>query len=285
MNVYSINPYYVNEDNFSYFLDILKIKKVISLTNQIPSVCEPLLICRYTNDDKFIKRAVHKFNEPICTPRYTNGNWAGDFIVHDKYKESRSYNPIYNLEYCNDENVLVLAHNEWEYEKFIKYALNLLKKYANKFHYESKICFIYFQGTNGSGDISLFISPTLMYYNGVFKSLLRYQPFRSDMKSNLKEGCSYSAHNIQNWYNVYKYGLVYDPILSYINKKLKELLPKDRIIDLVDFLGGRSILDCFLDNSLDNRDAYSFSDNSSLQSTIEAELEYIRNNGGDWIDY
>ena len=67
MNVYSIDPNYAREDNFSYLLNILKVRKVISLTNEIPLVCEPLLICRYTDDDdKFIQRAVHKFNEPIC---------------------------------------------------------------------------------------------------------------------------------------------------------------------------------------------------------------------------
>lgn len=285
MNVYSIDPNYAREDNFSYLLNILKVRKVISLTNEIPLVCEPLLICRYTDDDdKFIQRAVHKFNEPICAPRLTSGKWTGDFLVYDKYKESRAYNPIYNLEYCNDENVLVLA-NSWDFEKFVKYALNLLKKYANKLHYETKICFVCFPEMNGNYDVSLFLHSTSIYYNGKFKSLRRYQPFRSDIRPDLKQGCSYSIHNIQNIHDLNKYGLFYDPILSYINKKLKELLPKDKHIDLVDFFAGRYVLNSRLDNILDDREVCHSSDDSLLKSTIEAELEYIRNNGGDWIDY
>ena len=50
------------------------------------------------------------------------------------YKESKAHNPIYNLEHCNDENVLVLINDydtENYYKQFARYSLNILKKYTH----------------------------------------------------------------------------------------------------------------------------------------------------------
>ncbi|MBE6272746.1 MAG: hypothetical protein E7097_02495 [Bacteroides sp.] len=252
---------------FSILLDILKIEKIIyfvpnnkyyQLPFSFPKEFQHMILYRYEEDDmeKAIKEAVYKFNSPMCYPKMSIGKWNGEFIINDIYKKSRAYNPIYNIEYCNDSNVLVLIENDdvEDYsEQFAKHSLNILKKYANDLHYENRICFVRFDETfleSEEYDIFLSFYKTSIFYQGKFKSLIRYQPLKYDSDIGLKVGQSYSVYNIQCPDNNIKkkmkeYGLYYDPLISYINIKSKELYPIER--------GKSDISDFFLGNNQLNR--------------------------------
>ena len=70
MNVYAINPELIREDRFPYLLNILKVKRIISFIEYVPSICESLLIYKANYDlDNYedsvnynIQQAVYKFN-------------------------------------------------------------------------------------------------------------------------------------------------------------------------------------------------------------------------------
>ena len=78
--------------------------------------------------------------------------------------------------------------------------------------------------------------------------MIRYQPLKYDSNIGLKIGQSYSVYNIQYLdYEIKKkmkeYGLYYDPLISYINMKSKELYPIERDkSDISDFFLGNNQL-------------------------------------------
>ena len=96
--------------------------------------------------------------------------------------------------------------------------------------------------------IFLSFHKTSIFYQGKFKSLIRYQPLKYDSNIGLKIGQSYSVYNIQYLdYEIKKkmkeYGLYYDPLISYINMKSKELYPIERDkSDISDFFLGNNQL-------------------------------------------
>lgn len=255
MNVYAINPELIREDRFPYLLNILKVKRIISFIEYVPPILESLLIHKTdliykgSNVDEFekfvnqsIRQAVYKFNAEMCTPKPNMGTWNREFFIHDIYKDSKAHNPIYNLEYCNDENVLVLINYDTEnyYEQFINHSLNILKKHATNLHYENRLCFILFN-EGEEYKLTHYFVRTNVYSNGEFKSLVRYLPTEYDSDINLKVGKSYSVFYLPpSWKipreKVFKKGLVYDPLISYINLKSKELYPNIRKdSDILDF--------------------------------------------------
>lgn len=264
MNVYAINPELIREDRFPYLLNILKVKRVISFIEYVPSVCEPLLIYKanYDNNNyedsvnQNIQQAVYKFNSPIYSPKYESGKWNGEFLTQDIYKESKAHNPIYNLEHCNDENVLVLINDydtENYYKQFARYSLNILKKYTSEYHYENRICFILFDDSiyDAEHEHTLFFNRTSMFCEGKFKSLVRYQPLKNDSKTNLKVGQSYSIYDLSSLeysarQELKEKGMYYDPIISYLDIKSKFLYTLERNdSDILDFFLGNSHL-CYL---------------------------------------
>ena len=253
MNVYAINPGYIREDRLPYLLNILKVKQVISFIEYIPPICESLLIHKtdliykdtYDDYEKFvrnsIRQAVYKFNGVMCSPKHNAGQWNREFLVHDIYKDSKANNPIYNLEHCNDENVLVLVdyHTENYYKDFINYSLNIPKKHATKLHYEDRLCFVLFN--EGEFGLTLYFARASVYNNGEFKSLVRYLPTEYDSEINLKVGKSYSIFHVPPFWKIprekmLEKGSYYDPLISYINFKLKEICPHLRKdYDVLDF--------------------------------------------------
>lgn len=261
MNVYAINPEFIIKDRFPYLLNILKVKQVISFIDYVPSICEPLLIyntdltykgdCNSDDYERFVKRnvrqAVYKFNAIMCSPKQNIGQWDREFLVHDIYTNSRACNPIYNLEYCNDENVLFLINSETEryFKDFINHSLNILKKHATNFHYENRLCFILFNEFNEEEYyLTRYFARTSIFYNGDFRSLIRYKPTDFDSEINLKVGKSYSVCQLPPSWKIPREklkekGLYYDPLISYINLKLKEIYPQIREdYDILDFFLG-----------------------------------------------
>ena len=248
MNAYFLDPNDIDEGRFPFLLNILKIKKVICFADECPQICEPLLIYKskcndntelYNNDglEKEIKNGVYKFNEPICSLDIKNGKWNGKFIINDIYNESNAFNPIYNLEHCNDDNVLILldyGHDLSEYvtQKFSQITFNILRKYASDLHYENRICFIqlFYYYESEEGDFYC----TKIYYKGYFQPFRRVIPILPDSNFTdyykLDTNRSYNRKEISNirkqGYKVS--GRFYDPIISYIDLKLNELYSHER---------------------------------------------------------
>ena len=306
MNVYAINPELFKEDKLSYLLNILKIKQVISLIDECPSVLLPFLIFKaeynFDNSDECInrnlKQAVYKFIAPICSLEYNHGQWTGGFQTFNLYEKSRAYNPIFNLVNCEEDNVLILSrgYDFLDYEKFIHYSLNILHKHAQDFHYENRICFIRFDETiyDSEYEKTLLLNKTSIFCNGKFNSLVRYKPLIYNPDNGLKVGYSYSIYNLPRLEHkasqlMKKNGQYYDPIISYIDMKSKELYPIERgDSDLSDFFLGKEHLNRLFSIALDDmrgEEDHCYEEVDEVKAWgADSEMDYIRGNGGDWID-
>lgn len=307
MNVYAINPELFKEEKLFCLLNILKIKQVISLIEECPLVLSPFLIFKVKYDSNYseesinrnIQQAVYKFIAPICSLKYNQGRWNGEFQIYDLYKESRAYNPIYNLENCEEGNVLILsssADNFLDYKKFVRYSLNILRKHAQDYHYENRICFVQFDETNYDSEYerTLLFNRTSLYCDGKFKSLVRYKPLVYNPKNGLKVGRSYSIYELPPLeYNasllMKENGQYYDPLISYINIKSKEQYPIERgNSDVSDFFLGKEHLNrlfsIVMDEMREEANLYYHESDEIKAWGADSEMQYIRGNGGDWID-
>lgn len=316
MNVYFLNDAAFIGKRLSILYDILKIKKIIFFNYKIPNeqmeipqIDSSMLLYKavlnesilhgthndiYEDDiKKMVMQAVYKFNMPICRP-----NMKGGFIINDKYRNSNAHNPIYNLEFCDDDNVLVLcdAFEDYIYPFFINYSINILKKYASELHYEDKICFIKFKGDDKNSDYPDcdFKKHSYMFYHGEFKSLSRFLLQKKDPRFDLEVGRSYSVFKLPAQYELRtqlkEFGIYYDPLISYINMKLKELYPTEiGNKDILTFLYGEDVLNTEFENTIRDMEYYEYQNDYYYERETDAwgadsEIEYIMQNGGDWIN-
>lgn len=263
MNVYFYNPCYLNAEKFPILAEILKVKQVIDLTdpntrnNELVKYYQPIAIyIRQEADvEQSIRDAVYKFNEPICKPKIENGKFTGGFIVNDLYKNSNAYNPIYNLEKCNDENTFIFYtsnENKTLCKDFTKHSLNILKKYAKKESYDNKICFCW---------IDSLLNYASMHYKNKFYSL------QLEIESN---------NSSVRYYN---------PLLSYINLKQTYLSKGDIFQFFLTDLGRKQMEKLFeykfKTMFISNTDDDIYYEEESTD--IDSDLNYIAHNGGDWI--
>lgn len=312
MNVYFLDPSDIDEGRLPILLHILKVKKVICFTDKCPQICEPLLIYKskcydYTELfyngglEKELKNSVYKFNEPICSLDIKNGKWNGEFIINDIYNESNAFNPIYNLEHCNDDNVLILFQRDtyiYIAQNFPQYSLNILRKYAFDLHYEDRISFIqlFYEYESEVGDYRYYSFPysTKIYYKGYFQPFRRFIPLLPEPNSTdyykLDTNRSYSIKEISN---IRKQGnkvlgRLYDPLISYIDIKLNELYPNEREgLNILDFFHAGYLNEEFHNRIYEMVEEEQMRENwnsSSDSNYWQSELDYITGNGGDWIN-
>lgn len=267
MNIYFINPQYLNPDRIDIFLEILKVKRIINLIpfderdRNILDVCKIKCIYNIENDnlENGIKRAVYSFIKPMSNS-YLREDGTVTFIYNDLYRTSRARNLIYNLEYCDDDNLMVfVSGNEMETcKKYSNLLMNIFNKYASTLHYENRVG-IYF--------ITNII--TNVYYVFENKSI-------NTSKYNGKFGDYY-----------------YTPLLSYIALKLKD---KTSLIDALDinyfFLSNKGYQEYEKvverwkrkQEELDEERMCNMYDDSNWNDWgQQEELKYIYENGGDWI--
>lgn len=308
MNVYFYNPCYLNAEKFPILAEILKVKQVIDLTapntrnNELVKYYQPIAIyIRQEADvEQSIRDAVYKFNEPICKPKIENGKFTGGFIVNDLYKNSNAYNPIYNLEKCNDENVLILFETKERVPLyFTSFALNILKKYAQRFSYNEKLCF---------NIIDSFFERSATFYRQRFYKLQRAITALSSKDFHNNQIESYKSYNFSRIKTMdIDYSLIedfnkhiYNPLLSYLYTKLKcKYLYNEYNISLADYflnekgekelfeIRNKYFISKIRKNSYKryNDDLYDNIEESEVEAWgADAELKYIRTNGGDWID-
>jgi hypothetical protein len=264
MNVYFFDPRFLKVERFPILLEILKVRRVIDLMspsarNGICDLHNPKLIFSRQNLDlaTATKQAVYAFNEPICRGRIEKGEFITEFVSRDLYVQSSAYNPIYNLENCNDDNVLVLIEQRRKdilvCNDFSRYSLNILRKYIGEDIYKDRICFCW---------IDLTMNHVSIRYKGKYYSLQKEV-----------ENTDGSAH-------------CYNPLLSYIDLKIRESYKSN---DLYSFLLndlGMQKMENYLE-SLFRRELYSEYNNDCIYEDesidIESDLCDIAQNGGDWI--
>ncbi|MBQ2882271.1 MAG: hypothetical protein IJE43_00635 [Alphaproteobacteria bacterium] len=269
MNVYFMNPRYISSDNINIFLEVLKVNQIINLINpesyNIPDIDSKIETFSYFTEDKhkLLKEAVHKFISPISKPIIKDGKWSGDIEVLDLYKNSYSGNPIHNLIKCKEDNVIVFIDNYNDFlANFAEYTIAILTKYGSKYKYYDRICFC---------KIDKSLNNTWIYLEKKQKCLI----------------CKIQES-------------LYDPLLSYINIKVKErhqhkigsnsifkfLLTSEGFIEYENKL---FILSVNVFNNRINRNKYyqaSRPETSEEYNSFdrgEEEFHYIMENGGDWI--
>ena len=228
MNIYFLDPKYVNTEKFPVLLDILKVKRVIDLIEPVDwdmnlfNAYGPIAIFirKDTNIEFVIKNAVYKFNEQMCKAVFENGKLTGRFITNNLYSQSNAYNPIFNLEECNDDNTLVL-YSKTESEdtplNFTNLSLNILKKHASLYSYEKRLCFT-------------FIDP-LFEYSSMFGEknfciLYRSTATIKDKHEELKPFITYNTSRVRYIWKSSSFSNdfnknTYNPLLSYLYIKYK----------------------------------------------------------------
>jgi hypothetical protein len=271
MNVYFYNPCYLSVDKFPIFAEILKVKRVIDLTepntrnNELVKHYQPMAIyIRQDSDiEQSIRDAVYKFNEPICKPKIEKGKFTGEFIVNDLYKSSNAFNPIYNLEIYDDDNTLVLYKDNKSKnicKNFTEHSLNILKKHVGNNIYENRICFCWID--------CLFNNASLFFKHNFYSLRNKIDP---------------TINSQTNYYN---------PLLSYIDFKLKLSVINNKISNIFHFfLSEQGIKQMNLLFEKKYRQLFhKYSDDDCIYSDydddrddIESDLDYISSNGGDWI--
>lgn len=307
MNVYFYDPCFLKVERFTILVEILKVKRIIDLTE--PITRNPELLSLYSSDTIFIRQdseietatryAVYKFIEPMCKARVINSRLTGEFIINDLYKESNAYNPIYNLEKCNDENVLILFNLKDKIPLlFTKFSLNILQKHAEKFCYYNRICFNF---------IGLFFEDCSTFYKQKFYKLRRSittlpYSYNNDFKAYKSYNYSKTERSDSDYDIIENFKEnAYSPLLSYLYMKCKKLYCKnENNMALTDiFLNDEgkkqltNIMNKVFKSKIRRHNLRIYNEESLYddykESEIEAwgadtELKYIRSNGGDWID-
>ncbi len=269
MNVYFINPCYISPEKLNIISEVLCVNQIINLVKsqkyQISSLNPQFEIHNLCDKDQndLLKEAVYKFIAPISKLIIEDGKWKGDIEVLDLYQKSYSGNPIHNLVKCKEKNFLILfEHDDEFWTSFSEYAITILNKYGAKYNYSDRICFC---------KIDKSLNNTWIYLEKKKKCLI--------------------CKNQES---------LYDPLLSYINIKVKErhqhkigsnsifkfLLTSEGFIEYENKL---FILSVNVINNRINRNKYyqaSRPETSEEYNSFdrgEEEFHYIMENGGDWI--
>lgn len=282
MNIYFLNPKWVCPDRIISLTQILKVKKVFCFLEQdnnvICKIPKYISLFNLNNNDVelFLKQCVYSFVNEISEPLICDGNYTGDRIVKDVYKDSLSRNPIYNIENLDDPNILILydpiISNQLKYGiigAFRKYSMNILNKYG-QINYMDRICFYMFDK---------FLHCSYIYY-----------PIENN-KYRLINSIIYSERSIyrSDIHDFITQYSAYDPLLSYIRFKIAELGYKESVQSFFLTKEGlenfeRITIDEYKNYLSSRCDGYfDVDDVKAFEEVCKKEEEYIINNGGDWI--
>lgn len=270
MNVYFMNPRYISSEKINIFLEVLKVNQIINLINpesyHIPNIDSKIEIYNYFTEDKdkLLKEAVYKFITPISKPIIDNGKWTGNNKVMDLYKNSYSGNPIHNLIKCDEYNTFIFCENEISFcTKHANYTIAILNKYAENLTYSNRICFCYIDSLLSS---SLIYLPNSRNYEFCFLNLTKrngnryYNPLISYL--NIKTNELYPYH--QNNIDIYKFFLTKEGYHLLLNKKFK------------------THIETIISKEESKHDQTTHSNYYEIDYGTE-ELDYMRENGGDWM--
>lgn len=209
----------------------------------------------YSTQTVDINTAVYKFTDTIISPVFSEEGTILTCDIKDLYTNSKSENPLYNVLYCNDQNIAIFDTNKADNSiSFIKFVLNILKKHAPYLDYENRICFCK-------------LNRGYCFHSMIYKS---------------GKWCISAAFSLRN--------RDYDPMLSFIAYTLRDKLTE---CDLSQYLLTSDRYHQFLSECIankikaDEREAQLRAENSSCEyygyDDERDELDYIIENGGDWI--
>lgn len=163
MNIYFLQPYLFKKESLPIFMKILKVNRVFDLAHY--DYQEEVFYKSEKGSDEIEEamKAAHICNYRILKPI------DDDVKIQDIYKNSTATNPVFNLENCNDENMAIFISNVDIAYPFVLYTLNRLQKYADKYHYENRICFVRFEPTDKYFNNTL-LNNTSIYTKGDFQN-------------------------------------------------------------------------------------------------------------------
>ena len=142
MNFYLLHPHYFRKERLSVLCEILKVRRVFDLAGY---GMESVFCTEKEVADEQVVKAV-----AILSVRMEKGV---DCIQED----SNPYNPVYNLEHCDDSNVLVLVPNVHVAYLFAHCVTRYLEK---------RICILYFEHRDMYGKLTGLT--TSVYRDGEF---------------------------------------------------------------------------------------------------------------------
>lgn len=282
MNVYSLNPKWLKANALKNIISILKVKKVYCFIdsddyNSLNNV--ELLKWDGGGFEGFLNKCVYNFVNMISEPIFYKGEFTGERYVKDMFKESRSLNPIFNIENLDDPNILIIwKPDEQKQAKrgvlttFREYSMNILNKYGN-IDYLDRICFYFFDRYLS---LSYILNKKINYYGKMQSIPVPAVIDNIQIRRDPKTGILKEFHENS-----------YDPLLSYLLVKSNDLLEGDSIQER--FLTKDGIIQYeketinYYHDCLYEEWAKYEPDDSGFERACEAEVEYIINNGGDWI--
>lgn len=240
MNFVVFNPLFLKEDRLPDLIKRYRITEVFSLLPQnekteslLSNTPVPISVKWEEGEDidSVKTRVVYAFVKKLSHPIIANGEYIGQCMIEDVFKESKSNDFVGNLR-TNDPNILILINKTNKGESKIKlfsYIFNILRKHSD-IDYKKRICIFY---------LPTYITTT-KHYNWCRKSIREL---------------GYFGPNVEDLVGYY----LTEEGLEYRKELIKE-------------------------EEKEWREQCQYSDDDGYEDDLKAELDYIRNNGGDWID-
>lgn len=258
MNIIFFDPSFVTSETLIKISTICHINEVYNLmplgnmNYKINRIFDSKIkIWRKQNEslDDVTKRAVYTLLDKVSSPIFINDEYAGK-EVHNVFSNSNSKTFINNLN-LDDPNILVLKPSfrlltEINEVNFMSYFFNILKKSDKSNRYDDRIC-------------RITLSPFISLENKDITSLQQinsydYQKAVSELLTLMLQ--SWNVNNTEELRKI----LISEEGIEKYHQVLKD-------IEEEEFFA-----------------SYSY-ESPAEQWDIASEMDYIRNNGGDWIDY
>lgn len=268
MNVVFFDPTYVDELTLSKLGDILKITEVYSLMPMVRgdykiknAFGNKVKLWRRSEEtlDNAKKRGVYALLNLVSTPIIVDGNFTGK-NVFDVFLESKSDAFSANLD-LQDPNVLILLpdrrlDNEESETKFFRYFYNILKKHDSTNRYTERIASVTLSPFVSLGDTSKSELQTTIFS----RNSLNFQKNNAQLLSVLL--AAYNCNSVKD-----------------LRKELLSTAGEQRRIEIL-----KEIEE---EERREREEARAYYDDGLTEVQrwgADMELDYIRNNGGDWID-
>lgn len=261
MNIIFFDPSFVTSETLIKISTICHINEVYNLmpsgniNYKIQRIFDSKIkIWRKQNEslDDVTKRAVYTLLDKVSSPIFIGDEYVGK-EVHDVFTNSNSKTFLNNLN-LDDPNILVLLpyfrlQTEINEVKFMSYFFNIIKKSDKSNRYDNRIC-------------RITLSPFISLKNTDITSLQQIE--RNDYK---KAESELLTLILQSWDIKY-------------TEELRKILISEEGIEKY-----HQVLKDIEREELEQQRAAYKHESPAERWDIASEMEYIRNNGGDWIDY
>lgn len=269
MNITYCDPTLFRIRTLLKLVEVFHIDEIYNLMPALPKACSAntiitskLRVSRKENEtiDDVTKRSVYTFLDKISRPIFIENVFFGKEIF-DKFQNSRSIDFSSNIN-LPDSNLLILNHDKRVFKEkqsvyFSSYLFNILKKYNSTINYQNRLCF-----TNLSPQFFI-DDEDESSLNDIINDRYSAQLFRSN--ANMQK----YLLKIWNVKSIYS-------LANQIFSKKGLRLHQEHIEEAENERKYQEQMDrAFYDDGLTEVERWG----------ADSELDYIYNNGGDWIDY